>query len=42
LETTTTVKGRIVIPVDIRRTLGIKEGTRIRIELDEKAKQMIL
>lgn len=42
METTTTVKGRIVIPVDIRRTLGIKEGTRIRIELDEKAKQMIL
>ena len=28
--------------MDIRRTLGIKEGTRIRIELDEKAKQMIL
>jgi len=40
METTTTVKGQIVIPVDIRRTLGIKEGTRIRIELDEKAKQI--
>ena len=42
METTTTVKGQIVIPVDIRRKLGIKEGTRIRIELDEKAKQIIL
>ena len=42
METTTTVKGQIVIPVDIRRKLGIKEGTRIRIELDENAKQIIL
>ena len=42
VETTTTIKGQIVIPVEIRRKLGIKEGTRIRIELDEKGKQIIL
>jgi AbrB family looped-hinge helix DNA binding protein len=40
--TTTTSKGQIVIPSSIRRKLSIKEGTRIQIELDEKAKEIIL
>ncbi|OLE55456.1 MAG: hypothetical protein AUG51_03070 [Acidobacteria bacterium 13_1_20CM_3_53_8] len=42
METTATSKGQIVIPSSIRRKLSIKEGTRIRIELDEKAKEIIL
>jgi AbrB family looped-hinge helix DNA binding protein len=40
--TTTTSKGQIVIPSSIRRKLSIKDGTRIQIELDEKAKAIIL
>jgi AbrB family looped-hinge helix DNA binding protein len=32
METTATSKGRIVIPSSIRRRLGIKEGTRIKVE----------
>lgn len=42
METTATSKGQIVIPSSIRRKLSIKEGTRIRIELDEKAREIIL
>ena len=42
METTATSKGQIVIPSSIRRKLSIKEGTRIRIELDERAKEIIL
>ena len=42
METTVTSKGQIVIPSSIRRKLSIKEGTRIQIELDEKAKEIIL
>lgn len=40
METTTTAKGQIVIPASIRRRLGIKEGTRIKIE--EKGNEIIL
>lgn len=40
METTTTSKGQIVIPSSIRRRLGIKEGTRIRIE--ENGNEIIL
>ena len=40
METTATSKGQIVIPSSIRRRLGIKEGTRIRIE--EKGNEIIL
>ena len=32
METTATSKGQIVIPASIRRRLGIREGTRIKIE----------
>jgi AbrB family looped-hinge helix DNA binding protein len=42
METTATVKGQIVIPSSVRRKFGIKEGTRIRIETDEKTQQIIL
>ena len=41
-ETYTTAKGQIVIPSRVRRLLGIKEGTRIQIEVDEKANRLIL
>ncbi|MCS7055857.1 MAG: AbrB/MazE/SpoVT family DNA-binding domain-containing protein [Thermoflexales bacterium] len=41
-ETYTTTKGQIVIPSSIRRKLGITEGTRIQIELDENAGRIIL
>lgn len=42
METTATAKGQIVIPSSIRRKFGIKEGTRIQIEVNEKANQIIL
>lgn len=42
METYATVKGQIVIPSGIRRKMGIKEGTRIEIELDEKNQLIIL
>jgi AbrB family looped-hinge helix DNA binding protein len=42
LETTATSKGQIVIPSAIRRKLGIKEGTRIQIELNEDANEIVL
>lgn len=35
METFATVKGQIVIPSSVRRKFGIKEGTRIQIEVDE-------
>ena len=42
METTATLKGQIVIPSSIRRKLGIKEGTRIQIEVNEDANEIIL
>lgn len=36
------VKGQIVIPSRIRRKLGIKEGTRVQVDLDEQAHRIIL
>jgi AbrB family looped-hinge helix DNA binding protein len=42
LETYATVKGQIVIPSSVRRKLGIKEGTRIQVEVDEKNLAIIL
>lgn len=42
METTATSKGQIVIPSSMRRKLGIKEGTRIQIELNEDAKEIVL
>ena len=40
--TTSTVKGQIVIPSSVRRKFGIKEGTRIQIDADEKTHHIIL
>lgn len=40
--TTSTVKGQIVIPSSMRRKFGIKEGTRIQIDADEKTYHIIL
>lgn len=42
LETYATAKGRIVIPSTIRCKLGIVEGTRIQIEIDERENKIIL
>ena len=37
-----TVKGQIVIPSKIRRKFGIKEGTRVQVDIDEQAHRIIL
>lgn len=42
MEAHATVKGQIVIPAKIRRKLGIKESTRIQIDVDEENKKIIL
>ena len=42
METTITSKGQIVIPSSVQLRLGIKEGTRIQINVDEDAKEIIL
>ena len=34
MESYMTVKGQIVIPSKIRRKFGIKEGTRIQVDID--------
>ncbi len=41
METTATRKGQVVIPSNVRRKLGIKEGTHFQIDVDEKAKKII-
>ncbi len=41
-ETVATTKGQVVIPSSLRRKFGIIEGTRIQIEVDEKANKIIL
>jgi AbrB family looped-hinge helix DNA binding protein len=42
METIATTKGQIVIPSSVRRKLGIKEGTRIQVEVDEANHAIIL
>lgn len=42
MDTIATSKGQIVIPSMIREKLGIKEGTRIHIEVDEKSGKIVL
>ena len=42
METTITVKGQIVIPAGVRRKFGLKEGTRIQVDVDEKEHRIIL
>jgi len=41
-ETTATSKGQIVIPSSVRRKFGIKEGTRIQIDTNEKEGTIVL
>jgi AbrB family looped-hinge helix DNA binding protein len=36
METITTSKGQLVIPAKIRQQLGIKEGTHLQIDVDER------
>jgi len=36
METIATSKGQVVIPSKIRRQLGIKEGTHLQIDVDER------
>jgi AbrB family looped-hinge helix DNA binding protein len=42
METYATGKGQIVIPASVRRKLGIREGTRIQIDVDEHTQKIIL
>ena len=42
VDTYMTVKGQIVIPSRIRRKLGMQQGTRIQVELDEPGQRIIL
>jgi AbrB family looped-hinge helix DNA binding protein len=42
MDTYMTVKGQIVIPSKIRRRFGIKEGTRLQVDVDEAAHRIIL
>ena len=42
MESYMTVKGQIVIPSKIRRKFGIKEGTRVQVDIDEEAHRIIL
>lgn len=42
MDTYMTVKGQIVIPSKIRRKFGIKEGTRMQVDVDEQAHRIIL
>jgi AbrB family looped-hinge helix DNA binding protein len=42
METIVTSKGQVVIPSQIRRRLGIKEGTFLEINVDEANKKIIL
>jgi len=41
MQTIATSKGQVVIPSKIRRQLGIKEGTYLQIDVDER-KRLIL
>ncbi len=42
METTVTSKGQVVIPAEIRRRLGIKKGTRLEVEVDERSGRLVL
>lgn len=35
-------KGRIVIPSEIRRQFRMRDGTRVRIDVDEQTRRIIL
>jgi AbrB family looped-hinge helix DNA binding protein len=37
-----TVKGQIVIPSKVRRKLGMKQGTRVQVDVEEDTHRIIL
>jgi AbrB family looped-hinge helix DNA binding protein len=41
-EVIVSVKGQIVIPAAVRQALGIVEGTRVRVEIDESNESIVL
>lgn len=42
METRMTGNGQIVIPSKIRRRFGMKEGTRVLVDVDESTQRIIL
>ena len=42
METKSTAKGQIVIPAEVRRRFGIKQGTRIAIHVDDEENTIVL
>jgi AbrB family looped-hinge helix DNA binding protein len=42
MKTVVNIKGQITIPSQVRKQLGIKDGTHLRIEVDESARHIIL
>ena len=42
METIANSRGQIVIPSNIRKQLGIKDGTHLQIDVDAKTRQIIL
>ena len=42
METYATSKGQIVIPSSVRRKMGIENGTRIQIDVDDQGRRIIL
>ncbi|MGH8462410.1 MAG: AbrB/MazE/SpoVT family DNA-binding domain-containing protein [Stenotrophobium sp.] len=42
MDTYMTVKGQVVIPSRVRRQLGVTEGTRIQVEVEEAENRIIL
>jgi AbrB family looped-hinge helix DNA binding protein len=39
METVATSRERVVIPLEVRRTLGVKEGTYLHIEVGEQVRK---
>ena len=37
-----TTRGRITLPVDIRLKFGIKDGTKVRFQIDEDNKRILI
>lgn len=35
-------KGQLVLPKDARKKLGLKEGDRLKLEVDERTKSIVL
>jgi AbrB family looped-hinge helix DNA binding protein len=42
MHTTATTKGQIVIPAEIRKSLGIQKGTRIQVEYNKENGTILL